>query len=312
MNVLRVRLASVRALKTAVLLAFVWSGVWLSLSGSGPVEPAFGQEPAAAGSTAPAAPAPSQPAAVATVQPAPAAPSQPTASEPGDPAAKMYLQKCAGCHTVGRGKLSGPDLNDAATWPVPELSAAIKTMEKKVGPLPDADIALLAEFLKDPNVRERIKTEEGRAAQAAAAAFDPPSAAIGAALFTGSSPFVNGGASCAACHVVNGTGGTLGPDLTAVYTKLGEAPLVSACEKTNFKIMSAAYRDHPVTRQEALHLTKFLAESAPTPTRRPDPPVAAFGAVTAIFGLGALAFVYRKRAPGVRRNLLRRRRDGVD
>jgi cytochrome c2 len=279
----------VRLLKTLTLLAFVWGVVWVALSEASPSASALVQAPPAPAGDAPA------PAPVAAA-PAPAA---------DDAAARMFLQKCAGCHTVGRGKLSGPDLNDAATRPVPDLSRSIKSMEPKVGPLADADVALLADFLKDPKVKDRIKTEEGRAAQAAAAAFDPPSADAGAALFSGREPFANGGAACVACHTVNGSGGTLGPDLTAVHAKLGEAPLVSACEKANFKIMSAAYRDHAVTKQEALHLTKFFATAAEARAAA-DPPVAVYGAVAALVGLGALALVYRKRSPSGRKRLSRR------
>jgi mono/diheme cytochrome c family protein len=224
----------------------------------------------------------------------------------------MFLQKCAGCHTVGRGKLTGPDLNEAATWAVPDLTRTIKTMEKKVGPLSDDDVARLADLLKDAKVKERLEAEEDRAAAAEAVAFGPPSAETGAALFSGRAPLANGGAACVACHVVNGRGGTLGPDLTAVYARLGEAPLASACEKTNFKIMSAAYKDHPVTKREALHLTKFFAAVGEAPAPLADPPVAAYGAAAALVCLGALAFAYRKRAPGVRRSLVRRRHDVVD
>ena len=290
MKIERAQGRSVRALKTLTLLAFVWGVVWVALTEARPSASARAQTP----EPAPAAPAPA---------------SAPDAAH--DDAARMFLQKCAGCHTVGRGKLSGPDLNDSATWPVPDLSRAIKSMEPKVGPLPDDAVATLADLLKDPKVKERIKAEEGRVAAAPAAAFDPPSAELGAALFSGREPLANGGSACVACHVVNGRGGTLGPDLTAVFAKLGEAPLVSACEKANFKIMSSTYRDHPVTRQEALHLTEFFAVAAASPPAA-DPPVAGYGAAAALVGLGILALVYRKRAFGVRRNLLRRRSDGVD
>jgi hypothetical protein len=110
-----------------------------------------------------------------------------------------------------------------------------------------------------------------------------------------------------ACYLVDGSGGTLGPDLTGVYTKLGEVPLVSACEKASFKIMSAAYKDHPLTKQEALHLTKYFAAVAQVRVPRADPPVAAYGATAAVAGMAALALAYRKRASGIRRDLSRRR-----
>jgi mono/diheme cytochrome c family protein len=281
----------IRALETLILLAFVSGVVWVALTEAAPSARALGQEPQAPPET--------------PTTSAPAVDGAPGATE--DAVARTFLQKCAGCHTVGRGKLTGPDLNDAATFPMPDLTRAIKSMEKKVGPLSDTDVATLADLLKDPKVRERIKAEEERTAKAAAALLGPPSAETGAALFSGREPLENGGAACASCHVVRGSGGTLGPDLTGVYAKLGEAPLASACEKASFKIMSAAYRDHPVTKQEALHLTRFFATVAEPHVGRPDPPVALYGAAAAVVGLGALALAYRKRAPGVRKNLSRRR-----
>lgn len=306
MNTVRAQSGSARALKTLTLVAFVWGAAWVALDQSGPAAIAVGQE---AGATAAPAPEPALTPAPATT-PEPAPPAATEAAE--DAAARMYVQKCAGCHTVGRGKLTGPDLNVAATWPVPDLSRAIKSMEPKVGPLSEADLELLAGLLKDPAVKERIETEQGRAARAAAATLEPPSAEIGAGLFSGRVPLANGGAACVACHAVDGRGGNLGPDLTGVYQKLGEVPLASACEKANFKIMSAAYRDHPVTRQEALHLTKFLAAAGAAGAARPEPPVGAYGAAAAAAALGAIVIAYRGRSSGARRKLMRRRHDVVD
>lgn len=234
------------------------------------------------------------------------------ASSDADDAARMFVQKCAGCHTVGRGKLTGPDLNDASTWAEADLARAIETMQKRVGPLSPAEIAALVALLKDAHVKDRLAREEGRAARAAAASLEPPSAQAGEAIFLGRAPLANGGVACASCHAAGGRGGTLGPDLTGVYAKLGETPLVSACEKTNFKIMSAAYRTHPVTKQEALHLTKYLAAVSAGPRAAPEPPVALTGAMAALVVFGALAFAYRGRAAGQRKTLTRRRTDVVD
>ena len=55
-------------------------------------------------------------------------------TSPVDVAAQSYAQKCAGCHTVGGGKLTGPDLLPTRAWPKPELAAKIKLMEARVGP----------------------------------------------------------------------------------------------------------------------------------------------------------------------------------
>jgi mono/diheme cytochrome c family protein len=229
----------------------------------------------------------------------------------GDAAAQLYLQKCAGCPTVGGGKLTGPDLNQAATWPAPDLDPAIKRMEAKVGPLPDDQVATLRDLLKSSDVKERLKAEAERAAAAVAAKFDPPSADLGAQLFAGRKALANGGVACVACHSVDGTGGTLGPDLAGVYERLGETPLVSAVEKSNFKIMDAAYRDHAVTKQEALHLTKYFSTIAPgQPPARTSVPAA--GLVAGIALAAVLGLMYRRRPSSLRRSLARRHSDVVD
>ena len=229
-----------------------------------------------------------------------------------DGAAAAYVQKCAGCHTIGKGKLTGPDLVDSSAWPEPDLSKAIRSMEPRVGPLRDDEVAALVGLLKSPAARDRIDAEAARAAKAAAASYDPPDAAAGRLLFAGTSALANGGPACAACHSVDGTASGLGPDLSGVFAKLGEAPLVSACEKANFKIMDAAYRDHAVTRQEALHLTKYLETVGAAPPRPVAPPVGAIGAGLGVVALALVAFGYRRRHAGVRKSLLRSRHRDMD
>jgi mono/diheme cytochrome c family protein len=234
----------------------------------------------------------------------------PVATE-GDPAAKLFLQKCAGCHTVGKGKLTGPDLNEAATWQAPDLDKGIKAMEVKVGPLANEDIVVLRDFLKSTDVRDRLAAEQERFAKATAASFDPPSPAIGEALFTGRTQLSGGGMACVACHAVSGSGGNLALPLDGVHAKLGETPLQSAIEKTSFKVMTAAYRNHPVTKQEAIHLTAYLGSLQPaTTTTSTRVPLA--GAIGAAVLFVALGLVYGGRRMSVRQQLLRRRRDGLD
>jgi mono/diheme cytochrome c family protein len=243
----------------------------------------------------------------------PAEPPQPaTAGEAGDPAAAIFLQKCAGCHTVGKGKLTGPDLIAATSWAEPDLARAVKNMETRVGPLGEQEIAALVALVKSVDVRERIAAESERVARAAAARFDPGDAHVGRMLFTGARALENGGPACASCHSVDGSAAGLGPDLSGVFAKLGETPLVSACENASFKVMDAAYRDHAVTRQEALHLTKYLEEAGKGGGEAPAPRVGAIGAAAGAVAFALVALGYRRRHPGARRTLLRRRHGGLD
>lgn len=205
-----------------------------------------------------------------------------------DRAATRFMNTCAGCHSLTGLKLNGPELTPTAAWPMTQLQTAIKRMEKNVGPIPDEDVTMLAELLKAPDVRERLKLEEARIQAQFAAKLEPPNATLGRQLFLGAEPFKNGGMACVACHAVAGQGGNLGPDLTGAFAKMGETPLVSAIEKTSFKIMAPHYRWHPVTRQEAMHITKYLATLDPktaAKTQAAFMPLGAGGALAAFIGL---------------------------
>lgn len=223
-----------------------------------------------------------------------------------DLTAQKFLQSCAGCHTIGGGNLNGPDLIAASKWSNQQLKPAIKRMEQRVGPLTDADIDALAEFMRDEKANERLKTAEAALAQSLAAKLEPASARVGRELYFGRKAFVNGGMACSACHEVKGNGGLLGPDLTGVYGKMGETPLVSAIEKSGFKVMAAAYRTHPVTKQEAMHLARYLSQVANEPqvTRAPVWPLGAAGA--GLFFVGLIA--WKRGAGNGRRPMLQRRR----
>jgi hypothetical protein len=70
--------------------------------------------------------------------------------------------------------------------------------------------------------------------------------------------------------------------------------------------MKAIYRDHKITKQEAMHVTKFLASIEDSKDRQPDPPVAPMGAIGAAVFLGGLMLFYRNRNTGVRSRLHRR------
>ena len=254
--------------------------------------PAPGGAPAASAAT-------TTPQSAGGVAPGPAG----AAKEQSDPAAGGFLMKCAACHTVGRGALVGPDLKPATGWARKDLAAGVKRMEKNVGPLKDEEVALICDLLQAPNVLDRLSAEQQRIALKQVAKMEPASAAKGKRLFTGVDPLTNGGVACMACHRAEGVGGTLAKDLTGIFALRGAAPLQSACENTNFPVMKAVFRAHPVTKQEALHLVKYFESLQPASTQS-DPAVAGVGTVGALFALGLVALGYRGRNRGVRAKLM--------
>lgn len=232
----------------------------------------------------------------------------PEATPPQDVAASKFLTACAGCHSLTGVKMNGPDLVPVGAWPADQLALAIKKMEPKVGPLSETDLAMLTDLLRDAKVKDRIKAAEARIAQMFMAKLEPPNPVIGQALFFGQTPLRHGGLACAACHVAQGQGGNLGPDLTGSFAKMGELPLVSAIEQSNFKIMGPHYRSHPVTKQEAMHLTRYLSTLDGPSHPRLGFSFAALGTGGGLAAFAGLLLLFRKTGTARQGRLQRRRK----
>jgi mono/diheme cytochrome c family protein len=141
---------------------------------------------------------------------------------------------------------------------------------------------------------------------------EPDSVAAGRALFLGTVRFQNGGPACSACHSVAGLafpkGGTMGPDLTGVYSKMGPEGLNSALETLFFPAMTPLFRYRPLTSNERQDLAA-LFES--TDRQQPATPTLAIGAISlaGFFILIAVTGIAgRHRVRSVRSALLERAR----
>lgn len=234
-----------------------------------------------------------------------AAPVVPTEAAPQvDQGAAAYALKCMGCHTIGGGALTGPDLKNSATYPRQTVIDAIKRMEKNVGPLSEPDVTLYADFLLAADAAERLAAHREQIQMREAASMAPPDARQGEALFFGRTAFANGGVSCAACHQAGGRGGNLAVSLEDAFTRLGAQPLQATAEAPGFPVMRAIYTPLPVTKQEALHLVKYLEEVSadPAPPSKVSLHVAGIGGTVLVLVL--LGKSTRRRVAGTRARLV--------
>ena len=219
-----------------------------------------------------------------------------TSAAPGnDPAATAFVNRCAGCHTLDGTRLTGPSLTHVAAWRDEERKTAISRMTKNVGPLASDEIDSLSAFLRAPDALARLKVQEERIRAQFALTLAPPNAVLGERLFRGQKPLENRGLACIGCHSIGGRGGSVGRDLTDAFVRLGEVPLRSGIENAAYPVMAAHFRRHPITRQEAAHLAKYLSTLDPAAPRRGAPNHLALGGGSALLLFVGLFFYYDRR-----------------
>jgi mono/diheme cytochrome c family protein len=238
----------------------------------------------------------------------------------------VFQQKCSGCHTIGGGKLVGPDLKDVTkrvelSW----MKDFISNPSKMIDSGDPVAVQLLADYnnlrmptlgLSENDLTAVIAYLENPAAAGSAvapspAALPPGQALAGQQLFTGQRRLSNGGPPCVACHTVSGIGflegGALGPDLTHVPQRLGEAGLASALNQIAFPTMAGPFLNHPLTPQEQADLVAYFVWSdaqPPAPARNSGIYFLAIGAGGALLLFGVLAVFW----PGQRESLAERLR----
>ncbi len=192
----------------------------------------------------------------------------------------IFKQSCGMCHSVGKGRVVGPDLKGVTTKRTEEwLYKFIKGSQSfiKEG---DADAkAIYDEYqviMPDQNLsQEEIKSiltfienksGEKPVADSTIQKSTPLTSLLilkGKKYFEGSEPFKNGGAACISCHNLEYDniipGGMLAKDLTKAHSRLGgDDGIKGILNAPPFPAMTAAYKNNVLTEEEITALTGFL------------------------------------------------------
>lgn len=245
-------------------------------------------------------------------------------------AAKTFNMKCAGCHSIGGGKLVGPDLKDVTKrrsedWLIKFIQSPSSLIESG-----DADaVQLFNEFnkmvmpdqtLSEDEVKQILKfIESGGVATGQAGSVKEASAATpeeilaGRQLFLGLKGFANGGPACLSCHSVGNHGalggGTLGLNLTNAYSKYQDNGLNSALSNISFPNMIEVYKSAALTEDEVFQLKAFLYDADKKGVQTGDfqKKFLFLGVGGTVLMLGVFDFIWRKR----RKSSVRKPQGGI-
>jgi mono/diheme cytochrome c family protein len=246
--------------------------------------------------------------------------------------AAFFRQNCASCHTIGGGRLTGPDLKNVTQrrdrdWLrryIANPSAVINSGDPiarqlveeargvimpQIPGLTPEKIDFLLELI---DAESKLERSQFAGVPVSMEPFTPADVARGLALFTGKRRFASGAPACMSCHTVPGLpglgGGRFGPDLTRVYERLqGRASMTAWLSAPATPVMGALLQKTPLQPEEINALVALFEDRAKLP--EPVPTVAMMN--FSLLGLGGAVLVllimdavWRYRLRSVRRALV--------
>lgn len=202
-------------------------------------------------------------------------------------AAAYFKQNCVSCHTIGGGRLTGPDLKDVTArrdhaWLlryIPNPKAMIDAGDPVAGQLfqeargvlmpslPGLTPDMVDSLISLIEAESKLEKSQFVGVQVSDRPFTPADVERGRALMRGDVAQVRGGPACLSCHTVRGVGalggGRLGPDLTKVYERLqGRKALATWLSAPATTTMQAVFKDTPLDAEEILPVVAYLEDAA--------------------------------------------------
>lgn len=249
--------------------------------------------------------------------------------------ADQFRQSCASCHTIGGGRLVGPDLKNVLqrkdqAWltnfvqnPRAVIDAgdpyAVQLQRDAQGvvmPTLGLNAAQVQAVLAFIDAESKLPRSQFAGTVISDRPFTPQDVTTGRALFTGAQRLKNGGPACISCHTVRGlgglSGGRLGPDLTLVFERLqGRKGLTAWLTNPASPTMMPVFKTTPIDPNEVLPLVAMFESTAKhggqdDSTARLNFALIGLGGL--VVGLVAIDSIWKKRLRGVRRELVDRKR----
>ncbi len=243
-----------------------------------------------------------------------------------------FDQNCKGCHTIGGGRLTGPDLKDVSKraereWLVKFLMDpkgvidsgdpyAQKILEESRGvpmPTPPGITKARTEKLIDLiDAESLLEKSRFKGMKISMAPFTDAERAKGREIFLGPHRLKAGGSACISCHSMYDTpslgGGRLGPDLTNIYERLkGRKQLSAWLQAPGTETMQPIFKNHPLAEDEIRALVAYFESTMaekPADSSGGRVTFLLFGLVGAVVGVFFLDTIWKRRFQGVRRSLV--------
>ncbi len=247
--------------------------------------------------------------------------------------ADYYKQNCASCHTVGGGRLTGPDLKNVADrqsreWLVNWLldpdgilksgdPYAVKLQKEARGAVmtrsPGMTRAVAIALLDLIDEESKLEKSQFAGAQISDRPLLEEDIEEGRALFLGRKRLKNNGPACVGCHTVNSMkglgGGRLGLNLTRAYARLeGRKGLSAWLVAPPSLMMNPIFKKYPIDEEEVLPLVAFLKNE----TEKDEPENATARINFLLYGIGGAVVLlvlfdlfWNNRFRGVRRPMVK-------